>query len=109
MDMYELVVAFKEDDEELKQAIKEIFHTEFITEKEYGFDAWESFLTVVIPISEWSVTVLQFVMNYFCNHNKANKRLIIEADGKIDLTGYSADEAERILKLYFEHQTKKNE
>lgn len=50
--MYELVVAFKEDDEELKQAIKEIFDTELIAEKEYGFDAWESFLTVVIPISE---------------------------------------------------------
>ena len=27
-------------------------------------------------------------------------------DGKIDLTGYSADEAERIIRAYFEGQKK---
>lgn len=60
----------------------------------------------MIPVTEVSIALVQFVLEYFRDHDKGKKRLIIEKDGKIDLTGYSAEDSERIIRAYFESQKK---
>ena len=102
--MYELKIAFSEDDIEFKKVLEEQFGSELKYIRERGFDGWEFLFTVVIPVTEVSVTLIEFVLDHFRSHDQGKKRLIIEKDGKIDLTGYSADEAERIIRAYFESQ-----
>lgn len=104
--MYELKVAFSEDDIEFRKVLEEQFGSDLKYVRERGFDGWEFLLTVAIPVTEVSITLVQFVLDYFRDHDKGEKRLIIEKNGKIDLTGYSAEEAERIMRAYFESQKK---
>lgn len=104
--MYELKIAFSEDDIEFKKVLEEQFGSELKYIRERGFDGWEFLFTVVIPVTEVSVTLIEFVLDHFRSHDQGKKRLIIEKDGKIDLTGYSADEAERIIRAYFEGEKK---
>lgn len=107
--MYKLVVSFQNDDLELKKAIDEQFGSDLYYEEEKGFDGWDVFLTVVIPVAEFSLSLLTFIITYFCSHDTDKKRVIIEPDGRIDLTGYSGEEAEKILRAYFESQIEKND
>lgn len=104
--MYELKVAFSEDDIEFRKVLEEQFGSDLKYVRERGFDGWEFLLTVVIPVTEVSIALVQFVLEYFRDHDKGKKRLIIEKDGKIDLTGYSAEDSERIIRAYFESQKK---
>ena len=104
--MYELKVAFSEDDIEFRKVLEEQFGSELKYVRERGFDGWEFLFTVVIPVTEVSVTLIEFVLDHFRSHDQGKKRLIIEKDGKIDLTGYSAEESERIIRAYFEGQKK---
>ena len=104
--MYELKVAFSENDIEFRKVLEEQCGSDLKYVRERGFDGWEFLLTVAIPVTEVSITLVQFVLDYFRDHDKGKKRLIIEKNGKIDLTGYSAEEAERIIRAYFESQKK---
>lgn len=104
--MYELKVAFSEDDTEFQRVLEEQFGPGLKYIRERGFDGWEFLLTVAIPVTEVSVALVEFVLGHFQNHDKGKKRLIIEKNGKIDLTGYSAEEAEKIIRAYFESQKK---
>ena len=104
--MYELKIAFSEDDIEFRKVLEEQFGSELKYVRERGFDGWEFLLTVVIPVTEVSIALIEFVLDHFRDYDKGKKRLIIEKNGKIDLTGYSAEEAERIIIAYFESQKK---
>ena len=104
--MYELKVAFSEDDIEFRKVLEEQSGSDLKYVRERGFDGWEFLLTVVIPVTEVSIALVQFVLEYFRDHDKGKKRLIIEKDGKIDLTGYSAEDSKRIIRAYFESQKK---
>lgn len=108
--MYKLTVAFSENDNELKEALEKQFGTELKYVRERGFDGWEFLFTVAIPLTEVTIAVVEFVIDHFRNYDKNKTRVLIEPNGKIDLKGYSGEEAERIIKTYFESQAKiKNE
>ena len=104
--MYELKVAFSEDDIEFRKVLEEQFGPGLKYIRERGFDGWEFLLTVAIPVTEVSIALVQFILDHFRDHDKGKKRLIIEKNGKIDLTGYSAEAFERIIRAYFESQKK---
>lgn len=109
--MYELKVAFSEDDIEFQRVLEEQFGSDLQYVRERGFDGWEFLITVAIPVTEVSIALIEFILDHFRNHDTGQKRVItgqkrviIEENGKIDLTGYSAEDAERIIRAYFESQ-----
>lgn len=102
--MYELKVAFSEDDIEFQSVLEEQFGSDLRYIRERGFDGWEFLITVAIPVAEVSIALVEFILDHFRNHDTGKKRVIIEENGKIDLTGYSAEDAERIIRAYFESQ-----
>ena len=60
--MYELKVAFSEDDIEFRKVLEEQFGSGLKYIRERGFDGWEFLLTVVIPVTEVSIDLVQFVL-----------------------------------------------
>ena len=54
-------------------------------------DGVEFIFTVVIPLTEISIMIIQFILDNFQQCDKKSKRVLIELGGKIDLTGYLAD------------------
>lgn len=114
IDMYNLAIAFEETDTILKTALNEQFGN-IRYDRVKNFDGLNIFVTAIIPISALTVQVTDFILTHFTNRNDSSmdndntplpKRLLIDKEGNIDLTNYSADEAVMIIKAYFESQDK---
>lgn len=105
----ELVISFEKNDEELIEVLQQQFGNNIKYEESKGFDGFQILLTAVVPITALTVQVVDFILANFCDRDKKSnnankKRVIIEADGSIDLRGYSEEEARRIIECYFENQ-----
>lgn len=104
--MYNLIIGFSEEDSDFKRLIESTFGADLNFRRERGMDGAEFILTVVIPLTEVSITIIQFILDNFQYRDNKSKRILIEPGGKIDLTGYSADEAIKIINNYFNAQEK---
>lgn len=104
--MYNLIIGFSEEDTDFKSLIEYKFGSDLNFKRERGMDGVEFIFTVVIPLTEISIMIIQFILDNFQQCDKKSKRVLIEPGGKIDLTGYSADEAIKIIKNYFNSQEK---
>lgn len=110
----ELTIRFEENDKELIRALQQQFGQNIKYDKSKNFDGLEILVTVVIPITALTVQIIDFILNNFWdreqkNYNNDKKRVIVEPDGSIDLSGYSEEEARRIIECYFENQYDKKE
>lgn len=105
----ELVISFEKNDKELIEALQQQFGNNIKYEESKGFDGLQTLLTAVVPITSLTVQIIDFILANFCNRDKTSdnadkKRVIIESDGTLDLTGYEEEEACRIIECYFENQ-----
>ena len=107
----ELVVSFEKDDKELIAILQEQFGNVVSYDESKNFDGLEILLTAAIPITSLTVQIIDFVLANFWNRksNDNRKRIIVEPDGNIELSGYTEEEARRIIECYFENQHDKRE
>lgn len=111
----ELVMSFEENDKELIAALQKQFGDQVKYEcSGKGFDGLEILLTAIVPITALTVQIIDFIIENFCrkdeeSNSNSRKRVIVEPDGSIDLSGYSGEEACKIIESYFERQNDKGE
>lgn len=102
-------MSFEENDKELITALQKQFGDQVKYEHSKGFDGLEILLTAVVPITALTVQIIDFIIANFCrkdgeSNSNDRKRVIVEPDGSIDLSGYSGEEACKIIESYFARQ-----
>lgn len=107
--MYQLKIRYQEQDTEFKEALERVFpkHDEISHEKD--FDGLTIFITVAIPIMEFSIQIVDFVFSYLAmkktiSGEKTLKRVLVTKEGDLYLEGYGKDEVNDIMRSYFDAQ-----
>lgn len=103
--MNELVISFEKTDRELIDALNCQFGENIKYEENKGFNGLEVLITAIIPISALTVQVIDFILSNLKEKSSDDKkRVLIDADGSIDLRGYTEEEARKIINCYFSNK-----
>lgn len=99
-----ITISIKEDDNKILGLINEKFGTVLSSSKTKQLNGMDTFSIIAIPIATLTVDVIDFFLTHFAKqkNNNENKRVIITKSGKIDMTGYSADDVRLILESILE-------
>jgi len=100
--MKEIIFSFQKDDLEFKKEVETFFknQVEFIDIS--PFDGLNIITLAIIPITSLTIQIADFIKTHLTNgNNNDKKRVIISKSGDINLTGYSGEEVDRILKTIY--------
>lgn len=111
--MYRLEIGFEKTDIHFRDELEKMFGLEITYSQKKNFDGMSVICTAIIPVAALTVQVIDFIFTHLAKKDSiedkdAGKRVIISEDGSMDLTGYSGDEVEKIIKGYFEAQKKED-
>ena len=94
--MLEIVIAFKKDDEEIKDLILKQLGKDIKFLEVKGFNADEYLLVAVIPIVALTFQVIDFFKTHFTKKN-TGRVIYNKKKQMIVLENYTADEVKKIL------------